>query len=150
MYSWNVEADVCRQYLYDWQSDCSGFGKRPDVVHVKEGAKVVGRSSVVDAVDVVLGFAVVVGSGVVVVYSDVVGSGSVVVSGVVLGSTGVVVIGFEVVEGSVEDSVVDVTALGQMYEAVPPHCLADQLKIVVPGHFISVATMILSEVNAQL
>lgn len=67
VYSWNVESDACRQYLYDWQSDSSGFGKRPDEEHTKVGSKVVGSSSVVvGVVDgsgvVVMGSAVVTGS----------------------------------------------------------------------------------------
>lgn len=122
VYSWNVKADVCRQYLYVWQSDCSGFGfgKRPDVEHTKEGSEVVGNSSVVVTMGVVLGFEVVVGS---------------------VDGSGVVVVGFEVVADSVEDSVVDdVTALGQVYTAVVTQLLLDQLKMLVPGHFITVAT----------
>lgn len=63
---------------------------------------------------------------------------------VVVGSvdgSGVVVVGFEVVADSVEDSVVDdVTALGQVYTAVVTQLLLDQLNMLVPGHFITVAT----------
>lgn len=59
--------------------------------------------------------------------------------------------GLSVVDNSVVTaSVVVATDIGQVYEAVPPHWLLDQLKMVAPGHFTSVATRILSVVNAQL
>lgn len=50
VYSWNVVAAVCKQYLYVWQSGCSGFGKRPDVMQVKTlGAAVVTEGSEEDS-----------------------------------------------------------------------------------------------------
>lgn len=106
--------------MYVWQSDCCGFGKRPDVEHTKEGSEVVGSCSVVVTAEVVLGFDVVIGS---------------------VEGSGVVVLGSEVVAGSVEDSVVDdETALGQVYTEVVTQLLLDQLKMLEPGHVLSVAT----------
>lgn len=104
--------------MYVWQSDCSGFGKRPDVEHTKKGSEVVGSCSVVVTAGVVLGFDVVIGS---------------------VEGSGVVVVGSEVVAGSVEDSVVD-DALGQVYTEVVTQLLLDQLKMLEPGHVLSVAT----------
>lgn len=116
--------------MYVWQSDCSGFGKRPDVEHTKKGSEVVGSSSVVVTAGVVLGFEVVVGS---------------------IDGSGVVVIGSEVIAGSVEDSiVVDATGPGQIYSDADTHFCINSSNTVVPGHFVCVATKVPSVVHAQL
>lgn len=116
--------------MYVWQSDCSGFGKRPDVEHTKVGSEVVGSCSVAVTAGVVLDFEVVVGS---------------------VDGSGVIVVGSEVVAGSVEDSiVVDVTRPGQVYDDADTHFCIDSSNTVVPGHFVCVATKLPSTVLAQL
>lgn len=124
-------AAVCRQYLYDWQFGCSGFGKRPDATHVKTlGVAVVVDSEVVGcSVDGIV--VVVEGSG---------GFGTV-----------VVIIGTEVVTVSVEDSSVDVVIpIGHVYIEVATHLFCCELKIVLPGQKKRVDTTLPSEFFTQL